>query len=56
MHTAIEKAGVELIVASAEGPKIVLQTQPKPPRPRPRMRKVIVESAPPVEEKDAFID
>jgi len=56
MQAAIERAGVELIVASAEGAKIVLQTQPKTPRPRPRLRKVIVESAPAAEEKDAFID
>jgi DeoR/GlpR family transcriptional regulator of sugar metabolism len=56
MHAAIEKTGVELVVASAEGSKIVLQTQPQARRPRPRLRKIIVESASPAEEKDAFID
>ena len=33
MQAALEKAGVELIVATPDGPKVILRNQPKTPRP-----------------------
>jgi DeoR/GlpR family transcriptional regulator of sugar metabolism len=58
MEAALRDAGVELIVASPEGAKVIVATRPQPPRPRPRprLRKVVVEPTAPTEENDAFID
>jgi hypothetical protein len=36
MQTALAKAGVELILAAPDGPKVILQTRPKAPRPQQR--------------------
>ena len=54
MQAALQSAGVELIVASTEGPKIVLPTPPKPLR--PRRRKLVVQTIAPPEEKETFLD
>ena len=58
MEAALRSAGVELIVASPEGAKVIVETRPQPlrSRPRPRLRKVVVEPPAPADEKDTFID
>jgi DeoR/GlpR family transcriptional regulator of sugar metabolism len=57
MQVALNAAGVQLIVASPEGEKVVLEVSAPTPRPRLRMRRVVTSPvAPPAEEKEAFID
>ncbi len=51
---ALNQAGVEVIVATAEGPKIILQSPPKKPRAPKRI--VFAEPTPPSEERGGFID
>ncbi len=56
MQAALEKAGVELIVAAPDGPKVILRNQPKAPR--PALRKLSPAPAPMgiSTEHDGFID
>jgi len=56
MQTALAKAGVELILAAPDGPKVILQTRPKAPR--PQQRKSVPTPAPMgiSTEHDGFID
>ncbi len=56
MQAALEKAGVELIVATPDGPKVILRNQPKTPR--PALRKPSPAPAPMgiSIEHDGFID
>ena len=58
IRAALEKGGVELILASAEGPKVILQNRPKAPR--PIQRKVatasLIAPAGISPEHDGFID
>ncbi|MSU33532.1 MAG: DeoR/GlpR transcriptional regulator [Pedosphaera sp.] len=56
IHAALEKAGVELIVTSSDGPKVILRTLPKALR--PMHRKVTLGPAPAgiSTEHDGFID
>jgi DeoR family transcriptional regulator, fructose operon transcriptional repressor len=56
MYAALNAAGVELIVASPEGAKVVLETRPQSARVRPRLRKLVITQAPISEEKDTFLD
>jgi len=56
MQAALAQAGVELIHAAPEGPKVILQTRPKAPR--PQQRKPLPAPAPAgiSTEHDGFID
>ena len=56
MQAALEKAGVELIVAAPDGLKVILRNQPKAPR--PALRKLSPAPAPMgiSTEHDGFID
>ena len=58
IRAALEKGGVELILASADGPKVILQNRPKSPR--PVQRKVatasLIAPAGISPEHDGFID
>ncbi len=54
MLVALEKAGVELIVTSAEGPKTILKSQTK--KTRLPQRTTFAEPTPPSEERGGFID
>jgi hypothetical protein len=56
MQTALAKAGVELILAASEGPKVILQTRPKAPRPHQRKPLPAPASAGISTEHDGFID
>ena len=56
MQTELQNAGVELIVASPEGAKLVVETRPPVVRSRPRLRKIVTEAIAPDDDKDAFID
>jgi len=56
MQTALAKAGVELILAAPDGPKVILQTQPKAPRLRQRKVLLAPEPAGISTEHDGFID
>jgi DeoR/GlpR family transcriptional regulator of sugar metabolism len=56
MQAALQSAGVELIIASPEGSKMMLETHPQTPRRLPRIRKVVIASEAEPEEKDAFLD
>jgi DeoR/GlpR family transcriptional regulator of sugar metabolism len=55
MQAALERAAVEVILASAEGPKVLLKPRSSP---RPRMRSGRAGSQPPpaLEEEDTFLD
>ena len=55
MQAALERAAVEVILASADGPKVLLKPRANP-RPRVRSGRVVVESAAPMEEDDTFLD
>jgi len=57
MQAALEKAGVELILAAPEGPKVLLQNRPKPPRPSVRKPPLAVVAPTGIStEHDGFID
>ncbi len=57
MQAALEKAGVELILAAPEGPKVLLQNRPKPPRPSVRKPTLAVVAPTGISmEHDGFID
>lgn len=56
MQTALEKAGVELIVAAMDGPKVILGNQPKAPRPALRQLAIAPEPMGISTEHDGFID
>lgn len=58
IRAALEKGGVELILASTDGPKVILQNRPKAPRPIQRKAAAASLSAPAgiSTEHDGFID
>jgi DeoR/GlpR family transcriptional regulator of sugar metabolism len=58
MQAALAKAGVELIHAAPDGPKVILQTRPKAPRPQQRKPSHTPAPAPAgiSTEHDGFID
>ena len=56
MQAALEKAGVELIVAAMDGPKVILGNQPKAPRPALRQLAIAPEPMGISTEHDGFID
>jgi DeoR family transcriptional regulator, fructose operon transcriptional repressor len=57
MQAALERATVELIVAAADGPQVLLKSRPNPrPRPRARPRRVIAQPDATAEENDTFLD
>lgn len=57
MQAALERATVELIVAAADGPQVLLKPRPNPrPRPRSRPRRVIAQPEATAEENDTFLD
>ena len=58
IQAALEKGGVELILASSDGPKVILQNRPKAPRPIQRKAPTTTSTAPAgiSTEHDGFID